>query len=261
MKRSGSTLHYQLTKEIVESSNAGKALGTIDPVYFKHFQEKHPNKDEFLIIKCHDFIDEARDLFSSNRAKAIYVYRDIRDVVVSIMNKNKLSFINVLQSGFIRSLIEEYAKWKSLNGILVSKYEIMITDLMKEAIKIADYLEITLDESTARKIAEKYTIDRQILRVQNFDYDNNGIESGANMYDPVSLLHKNHMYSGKPEHWKTTLSRFEVALIENMAGNWLIGENYLVSQNWIIRKAASASFKFLIAPKFVSRYTRKILSY
>ena len=165
MRRSGSTLQYQLVKEIVECKNIGKGLGWVDPQQFHHLRTKHMTGYRFLVIKCHSYIEEIKELYSKGEAKAIYSYRDLRDVVVSIMNKNQISFWQVLRSGYITSIIEEYTKWNTLDNILVSQYEDMITDLLQETIRIADYIEIELDETLASSIAGKFMIEQQSKRI------------------------------------------------------------------------------------------------
>ncbi|MBC8430512.1 MAG: sulfotransferase domain-containing protein [Desulfobacterales bacterium] len=242
MPRSGSTVHYQLTKEIVESNNVGKGLGWVEPEQFPKLQSNFMNDNRFLVIKCHSYINGAQDLVSRGEAKAIYVYRDLRDVIVSIMNKNKTSFRHVMQSGFIHSILQEYDNWNKLNDIFVAKYENMIKDLAQETLKIAKYIGVDLDKSSAVKIAGKYTIEQQVKRIQSFDYNTYGVRAGKNNYDPDFLLHDNHIFSGNTKQWITMLSPFEIGLIEDIAYGWLVEKDYHIKQTWIIRKIAVLSY-------------------
>jgi hypothetical protein len=213
-----------------------------------------------LVIKCHKYFKEVKELLLKKEAKAIYIYRDLRDVVVSTMNKNKISFWQLMRSGFIHSILQEYTKWNRLRDILVSKYEYMITDLVQETLKIADYMGVDLDESSAAEIAEKYSIAKQLQKIRSFDYSTLGIQAETSKYDPNSLLHENHIFSGKTKQWETALSPFKVGLIEGIAYNWLIKKNYPISQIWIVRKIAAMSYLCLYTFQLLIRYTRKIVN-
>lgn len=244
MRRSGSTLQYQLTANIVESRGIGRALGWVEPQQFPQLRASHIGEKGLLVVKCHTYVREAAELFSRREAKAIYVHRDIRDVVVSMMNKNRISFWQVVQSGFVGQVLEEYSDWSKVGDILVSRYEVMIADLRWEVLRIADYLGVDLDESSASQIAERHTIDQQVQRIQSFDYENLGIRVGTSAYDPVSLLHKNHIHSAQVEQWRAVLSCFQIGLIEDMVHRWLVDRGYPISQNWVMRKASAIGYLF-----------------
>ena len=260
MPRSGSTLQYQLTKEIVESNNVGKGLGWVEPEQFPNLQTNYMNDNRLLVIKCHSYINGAQDLISRGEAKAIYVYRDLRDVIVSIMNKNKTSFRHVMQSGFIHSILQEYDNWNKLNDIFVAKYENMIKDLAQETLKIAKYIGVDLDKSSAVKIAGKYTIEQQVKRIQSFDYNTYGVRSGKNNYDPDFLLHDSHIFSGNTKQWIKMLSPFEIGLIEDIAYDWLLDKNYSISQALITRKASALFYFTLYLFHLSNSYMKKVVS-
>lgn len=262
MRRAGSTLQYQLTKEIVESKKVGSGLGWVEPHQFTQLYSSCRNEEGFFVVKSHRYIEKATELFSKEEAKAIYVYRDIRDVVVSMMNQSNKSFARVMLSRFVDLILDEHYKWTSVGDILVSKYETMVTDLGRESLRIADYLGVDLDESAANLVAEKYTSGRQVQRIRSFNYGNLVTRSVAAAYDPASLLHANHIHSGKSEQWRTTLSRFQVGLIENIAYDWLIDRGYPTSQDWTIRKVAAIMYLFsriAVAPYLIGRRVRKLI--
>lgn len=261
MRRAGSTLQYQLTAEIIESQGVGRPLGWVRPQQIPQLQADYGAKEGFLVVKCHSYIEEATELFSRGEAKAIYVYRDIRDVVVSGMNKNKKSFWQVISSGFIRMILKEYYKWNSVDDILVSKYETMVADLRQEVLRIADYLGVNLDDSLVDRLSEKYAVDKQKRRIQSFDYESHGVRDGRSVYDPISLLHRDHIHSGKSEQWKTALSHFQVGLLENMAYDWLVDRDYPISQNWVNRKAAAIGYLFYRVPRYTKKRIKKLMSY
>ena len=237
MPRSGSTVQYQLTAEIVESNGVGERVSPLPSPGSLQRRADIGEQKKFFVVKRHGYTKEAAKLISIGQAKAIYVYRDIRDVLVSGMNLRGNSFQNLIRCRLIEQLLEDDEKWNSVDTILVSRYETMVTNLQHEALRIARYLGIDLDESSARKIADKYSIERQQQRVQGFDYENSGEQQGELLYDPKSLLFSNHIQSGKSEQWRTALSWAEIALVEDMAYDWLNERGYAISQGWINRKA------------------------
>jgi len=244
MKRSGSTVQYQLTAELVEFTGAGRALGWITTDQFPKLQATFGSEKQLLVVKCHSYIQGAADLISRGEAKAIYVYRDIRDALVSTLNKHKRSFWEVARGGFIESVLKEYYEWNTGGGILLSKYETMVTELRNEVLRIAEYLGVGVEDSFASQVAEKYSIEKQMQRIKSFDYENLGIGVGRDIYDPISLLHSNHIQSGRCEQWRKVLSAFQLGLIEDIGYNWLLERGYPISQSWVNRNAVGTAYWF-----------------
>ena len=77
MRRSGSTLQYQLAKAILAAARV-----------------------DCQVLKTHRMTAEQKRWITAGDAKCLYIYRDIRDVVVSQLNLNRwvFSFINVCGS-------------------------------------------------------------------------------------------------------------------------------------------------------------------
>lgn len=237
MMRSASTLQYQLTSEIVKYKNMGKSIGWVEPNKFSYFKDKYHNYQGFLIAKCHKYIKESVELDRKENAKFIYSFRDIRDVYVSLKNKNhsKLSFWIILQQ--IESALSDYQSWNKLNNILCSKYEIFTKDLSQEVLRIANHINIGLSLKEAHKISCNFTLPRQIEKTEIFDYNKLGIKVNENtVYDPKSLLHKNHIFSGESELWKREMTNLQLSIMEGVFYNWLVENNYLISQNIFSRQ-------------------------
>lgn len=261
MLRSGSTLQYQLTAELAESANIGKRLGYVDRHDFLQMSEKENSDNNMLVVKCHSFLPEAKGLIKDGKAKAIYVYRDVRDVIVSFMNVTGMSFVRILRQGYLETILSDYYKWSSTGDILISKYEEMVKEIHKETLRIANYLGISIDESRAIEFSQKFNIQQQKERIREVSYESIYREYGReDAPEPHSLLKKDHIRSGKPEQWRQALSGFQIAMIESIAYDWLNEQGYIVTQGWLRRQVAKIIyFIFLKIPYSIVRIFKILL--
>jgi hypothetical protein len=152
--------------------------------------------------------------------------------------------MKAFRKNFIGPLVKESEKWSGLENALVSKYEDMINDMTSEIKRIAEYLGVTLEESIVERLSQKFSIERQKKRIQDFDFKKQGIHTGLNVHDPNSLLHRNHIFSGKKGQWKNSLSAIEIGLIEDLSYDWLNSKNYEISQSLLTRKIAKILYLF-----------------
>lgn len=241
MQRAGSTLQYQLTAAVVATAGAGRAGGWITPAEF----DGHLGalQQELLVFKCHAFIPAVAELVSIGRAKAVYVYRDIRDVVVSIMQKKEISFEQMLQRGSLHTVLEQDRTWCALSNMLISRYENMIANIPEEVGRIAGHLGVTLSPAQISAIGAQHTMEQQLQRIQSFDFEQSGLGQGHDRYDPNTLLHKNHIASGKPLHWMQVLSGLQAGFLEHTAGDWLQKRGYPITQNILVRTLAKLKYR------------------
>src|SRR5438105_260301 len=100
MFRSGSTVQYQLAAEIVERNKLGIRLGFTRPDAFPALYERYNQQPGFKVVKMHLPSREANDIIRSGRGKAIYAYRDMRDVVASWSHKTRTPIDELLKAGF-----------------------------------------------------------------------------------------------------------------------------------------------------------------
>ncbi|MDT9189848.1 MAG: sulfotransferase domain-containing protein [Limnospira sp. PMC 894.15] len=231
MARSGSTVQYQMVCEIIESLGLGMTMGWVQ-VPNKELLDNLENaafrKDKFLVIKSHDFSPQIKILVEAGKVKVVYVYRDLRDVVVSLANKFSKSTDNAIAK--LSHQLNNYYLWTSLENIMISQYENMVVDLYSEVLKIANYLELEVNNDLARSISNKLEINQQKQKVKKLDYDPDVIKSSGNdLYDPVSQLHNNHINSGKWGQWKESLSKEQIQFIESWAFSWLMERGYPLS--------------------------------
>lgn len=224
LKRSGSTLQFQIVSEIVERT--GKGYRTPHPMG-KDFSEIKQNFEEdgkMKTFKTHDCSDAIRSEVEKNGAKVVFIYRDIRDVAVSMMNKFDWTFIELTNKNFFQEYIDACKNWEALPGIYSSKYEDVFYNMKAEIEKIAQYLEIDLKDSIAEEIAADLSISNQkkkmvLPKLKAFFF-------GRKSWDPKSQLHWNHINSGKEGQWKKALNTIEIEKLNNICKEWLIEKKY-----------------------------------
>jgi len=246
MQRGGSTIQYLLASEIVESFKIGKRVGFVGgSKEFFDLQKNEKEENKYLVVKCHDYIKEVRELVLERKAIVIYIYRDIRDVMVSWVRQEQKPAWRVINRKRIERLLYNYYNWTALENALISKYEDTIKDLKRETTKIAKTIGVHMEESMAEEIAKKYSINQTKKRIAQFPLDKL-MASGFQPYDPHTHLHIGHIQSGKVGRYKKELSSLQVGFIEDIAFNWLVERGYLISHNWLSRKLSRIIYEILL---------------
>lgn len=241
MHRAGSTVQYLLTKEIVEYSGTGKALGYVKKQVFPEIYQKNQSQYKNIVVKSHRVFPDIVKLFECSEAVAVYVYRDLRDTVVSKIKKSEDSFQYSQVLKRIQLNLRSYYQWQQVSPILVSRYEEMVNNLEQEAIRISNFLGLEISSEFAANLANKYSINEQKKRISNIRNNSTNIKEtkSGSIVDQETLLHDNHIHSGASEQWKSELTPIQVAFIEDQACEWLIAHDYPISQSWLKRKAAT----------------------
>jgi len=248
MPRSGSTLQFQITAHLVEQAGLGHRVEWVPPAEFPRLRERYGAAPGWKVFKTHICTDEVRALLDAHEAKGVYVYRDVRDAVVSRMRERQEPFAHVWQRGFLARVLTNFDSWTSTPGMLVSRYDEMIADVAGEVERIARHLGISVGRDHCARVAAEYTIDRQRARIRDVEARGALARSGDIAYDPVSNLHVRHIASGGHGEWRGVLSSEEVAMVEDRAKQWLVANGYPL--------ALSAWRRALLKRRFERRLSR-----
>ena len=226
--RAGSTLQYQLTAHLVEEAGSGKRVGWIEPEHFPELRQRYADYDHWKVLKSHICTEAMVSEFEQGRARGVYVFRDVRDAVVSALAKNARPFERTWVERFVDTCINQYRRWTCLSPMLVSKYEELIGNVPGEVERIARHLGIAIDWSTCERLASEYNVDKQRQRIAAFEQNLPPEQKSAQgpIYDPATLLHMGHIQTGRSGIWTHVLSSEEVAVIEARAGDWLLAHGY-----------------------------------
>jgi len=223
--RSGSTLQYQLTSELVEKAGVGFRCG------YKEYEEidqliKTPiHKYEYRVFKTHMITQSIAEECLHDNVKIIYSFRDIRDVFISTIVKDKLSFNDGINSGFFENYKNSFEAWTMLTNILISKYEYFSDNVVLETFKIAHFLGLQLPDREIKMIGESYTFNKNINRMKSL---NDIEEYNGKYHSKKELLHPDHINSGKSEQWREVLAKDQIREIEKRSENWLQKNGYLL---------------------------------
>lgn len=229
MSRAGSTLQFQLTAHLVEASGRGKRVEWVPAHEFQELRDRYAGQPGWKVFKSHTCTPEIRAELDAG-ARGVYVFRDVRDVVVSRMRKQNQTADQLCKEGVVDRLLAGFERWTSSPGVLVSRYEQMVADLPAEVERIAGHLGIPMDGKACADLAAQYAIDTQLERIAQAQATGRTVQRDGVRYDPVSNLHIDHIRSGKSGEWRDALTETQIAMIEQMAGDWLQQHGYPLSR-------------------------------
>ncbi|MGD1906548.1 MAG: sulfotransferase domain-containing protein [Leptolyngbyaceae cyanobacterium] len=223
--RSGSTLQYQLTQTLVEKLGKGKGYGWLPSIQDKEAlmqRATETDQETYYVVKIHGHNLSFSDLIQADKGRAIYVYRDIRDVVTSFMSWRNTSFESIIRQKWIEKVIKDSHNWESLSKIHTSKYESLMSDIPNEVLRIADHIGLPINLELAQEIADECSIDRKKKEIAS-------MKGKQQKVDSQNILHQNHINSGKSRQWLKKLSNSKIAHIEQKAHKWLEDHDYEIA--------------------------------
>lgn len=231
MRRAASTVQYNIVKDIVEH-NGGLAAGwVIEPSFPRIYRNIEKSSALYAMLKTHIFYNSLKPLFKNKETKAIYIYRDLRDVAVSLRwfyKNGKTRFVTLTESeawkhilNDIEAIINEYNSWMSLpsNQIYFSRYEDILDEgLAIEMFRISGFMNLSWNMPP-----EAYSMKANQRIIDVF---NDG-RKRTRQQDPQSLFWVNHFSDGRVGKFKDQLTAKELAEVEAIAMPWLKDRSYI----------------------------------
>lgn len=233
MVRSGSTLQYNMARLLVSELRMGSGEGYIggDDIAANAEKLDRWRTDAAIhVIKTHD----VRADWLEGRDRVLYIYRDLRDVAVSAMQKFNQSGGKLILS--LQKAVEACGVVENMGGVLMQRYEDVVSDLHGAAKQMADFLGVELSDDVADLIVSECSIGkavektgqmqgtfragvRKLLKFAGVSWD---------VFDQESLLHPDHVSNSKGAIgvWRSALPRAELSQIEKQFGEWLIAHGY-----------------------------------
>lgn len=227
MIRSGSTLQYQLASELIERFSLGERTTYFPPEEHARVLESVPHG--LSTFKTHSLTEPVALHCQRGGGIALYIYRDLRDVVSSFQQKERVRLEGDVLADFIIDLIRKDLAWRSLPQVHVSRYEDVVFALDSEVIRIGEFLDIPCSSPMAEQIAEDLSYTRQAEGIASADREDLVEVNSTNVYHRNTLLHKNHFQGGAAGRYKSDLDPGQCRVIEDQAGAWLAANNYVLT--------------------------------
>lgn len=226
MIRSGSTLQYQVAGELIERSKLGRRMTYIPP-------EEHTRVLEFSpqglsTFKTHDLTDPVALQCQRGGGVALYIYRDLRDVISSFQQKEHIRLEGTALEVKTTELIRKDLAWRSLPRVYVSRYEDVLLALATEVNRISEFLDIPCPALMAKQIAEDLCYARQAENIAAANSEDLVEINPTNVYHRETLLHRNHFQGGTVGRYKFDLDSEQCRQIEVQAGDWLVSNGYVL---------------------------------
>jgi len=237
MVRSGSTLQYNLARNIVEKLNLGigKGFFSNNKILRNKKFSKWLDDDQYYIIKMHAVLENYKQY--GQNVIFLYIYRDIRDVAGSLKLKYGREGNELIHS--LSQAVEIFEEMKKIPRVLWQRYEDVIIDLPQAASQIAEFLDLKVSEELLRGVAEECSLEKHAHVMHHMQQSLSQklkcffIKKILRMhfYDTQTLLHPDHISRnvGLPGSWQRELSHQEIDKVTNQFGFWLEREGYLKS--------------------------------
>lgn len=242
MPRSGSTWQYQITSELVEKFGSGRRIGFLPAEAFLESTYVNTPANELLVLKCHQYHPYYGQLCEGGLAKAIYGFRDIREVVLSIAWKLGKSIPETIRSDALQQAIDSYYRWTTTPNTMIQRYEVFTSQPEKAILEISTHIGLTISENDASQVSLKYSKGANQNFVDEFkdSLQTQGIELKKNqvMYDQHSLLHWDHIRPETALKWQDLGPEIlkELSLVVQQ---WLIDAGLEKDNNWSISSLSS----------------------
>ncbi len=239
MYRSGSTWQYHVVAHLIEKHRGGQRLGFVTGERFASLPPSAAGA--WRILKAHDAHPAFEAALKAGRARAVYSYRDLRDVAYSLMHKFGGDFEEVIErQGRLHLCLDNDAFWAAQPHTLTQRYEQFLADPIPAIEALACHLDVRLDEGEAPALAAEYSLranqERAAQLAEELRRQGVNLEDQANAvrWDEETQLHWNHIREGRVGGWREEATPREVAVLAAICGRWLIGRGYERDHAWAL---------------------------
>lgn len=245
MYRACSTWQYEVASHLIEHYRGGRRLGYLTGEQYAALvhsdatstDDKSEQNRGWRVVKSHEGDRSFARTLAENRAVAIYAYRDIREVVFSLMHKRGITFEQLLRQGMIHQILANDRFWMARPDVLVQRYDDLLAEPTQGVIELARHLGIRLEESEAARIAAEYSHESNKARTEalkrRLEEAGVDLDSSANaqICDPKTLLHWNHIRQGNSQSWRTLANPSQRRMLTRLCGTWLTSRGYATTDS------------------------------
>jgi hypothetical protein len=237
MYRACSTWQYEVVAHLLERHRGGRRLGYLTGDQYDELDRSRALKmgpifrTDRCVFKSHEGHRRFAVALARGRAVAVYAYRDVRDVVFSLMHKRGLTFEQLLRQGMIHQVLANDRFWTHQPNVLIQRYEEILADPTGAVRALANQLGIALDEAETARIADEYSLESNKARTEalrlRLEQAGMDLNSAANVQicDSDTLLHWNHVRSGGST-WFAESNPRQRRILDYLCGRWLRSRQY-----------------------------------
>ena len=231
MHRSGSTLVWQIARQLLEGS---PGLRNPRGVSTEEYPTAAAAPDDLLMAKVHFRPALDRADFPDEGARYLYTYRDPRDVVASLYRKGRYKPDDPERGArpsrlIVRRELRGDEFWTSKSDVWIGRYEDFRDDVPGLVRTLASYLDVPVDDARVAGIVREVDLAAQEERAKA------AREHGV---DDDLRVTSNHITDGREGAWRDTLTSEELVAIEAEGARWLVEHGYDVETEVGRRKTA-----------------------
>jgi len=232
MYRACSTWQYEVITHLLDKHRRGERLGYLTGEEFASRYRTGPHPTSWCVLKSHEGDRSFARAIAEGQATTVYAYRDIRDVVFSLMHKRGVTFEQLVRQGMIHQILVNDRFWSRQPGTIVQSYEKLVADPVTGVLELAAHLGLTINQTEAAEVAGEYSFQTnrrrtlelvERLRSQGVDLND---PSNLQYYDQKTLLHWNHLREGRPGNWRTHATPEQRAVLSRLCDDWLVAHGY-----------------------------------
>src|SRR5262249_12248868 len=171
MYRACSTWQYEVVGHLIERHLDGRRLGYVcGDVYGRlgrpHGSTNRGSSGRWRVLKSHEGARSFARALDSGQSLAVYSYRDLRDVIFSLIRKRGTTFRSLLRAGMIHQLLANDRFWRAQPRVLVQRYEDLVADPVTGVVQLARHLGLGVARREAAEIAEAYSLASNRSRIE-----------------------------------------------------------------------------------------------
>jgi hypothetical protein len=254
MYRACSTWQYEVVAHLLEHHCDGRRLGYLTGEEYDRLLRAEAAElptaracnGRWRVVKSHEGDRAFARAIAAGRAVAVYSHRDVREVVFSLMHKRGMTFEQILRHGMIHQILANDRFWTSQPGVVVQRYDDLIANPVSGVAELARHLGLALESAQAGVIAELYSAEANRARTESLRrrLREAGVDlasaANAQICDPTTLLHWNHMRQGRAASWRAAATETQRVILDRLCGRWLDAHGYPPDEGMAQARAARA---------------------
>lgn len=238
MYRACSTWQYDVVCHLLEQRRSVYRLGYVTGERFAAEQARWATTAGWQVLKSHEEHPRFATALERGDAIVVYAYRDLRDVVFSMLHKRSVSFETFVRQGMIHQILANDRFWSSQPHRLSQRYEDIVSEPAQAVQQLGTHVGLEISLADACMVAQKYSFEANRRRVnalahrlwsEGFDLTD---PANAQWYDGETLLHWNHMREGRVGGWRELATPRQKAILARLVASWLEEHGYEPDSAW-----------------------------